>query len=97
MGDMLVAVCPCGYESKMVRSGCGFVVHSGLAPALCRTCHEYVTVDPSRARVRCATCRRKPEVLQAFVAGEGPSESQAFECPACGKFTAVFQNCGIWD
>lgn len=97
MGDILTAACPCGYESDSLFVGCGFVVRSAQVPALCRTCHRYVTVDPSRPRVRCPTCRRKPDIAPAFMADSGPAEGQAFECPVCGATSAVFQECGEWD
>ena len=55
MGDMLVATCPCGYESDMLFVGCGMEVYAGIAPALCRHCRKYVTVDPSKLRLHCPT------------------------------------------
>src|SRR5688500_10992934 len=97
MGDILVAVCPCLYESEMLLVGCGFSARPALVPAHCRTCHKFISVDPTRARVRCSTCRRKPEVLEAFLTDEDPDLSEAFECPMCGMVTAVFHTSGVWD
>jgi Zn finger protein HypA/HybF involved in hydrogenase expression len=94
---MLTASCPCGYESKTLYVGCGMAVHAARVPAMCRRCHRFFTVDPSQPRLRCPSCRRKPEVLQAFLADEDPNPDQTFECPACGQVTATFGNCGIWD
>ncbi len=94
---MLVATCPCGYESDMLFVGCGMEVYAGIVPALCRHCRKYVTVDPSKPRLRCSTCGRKPEVVDAFLADKDPDALQTFECPACGNATAHFENSGCWD
>ncbi|GEM_PF-4620289 len=97
MGDILTVVCPCGYESDSLFVGYGSIEGPAQVPALCRTCHQYLTVEPSRPRVRCPTCRRKPHVVAAFMADDGPEEGQAFECPACGDVSAVFRETGLWD
>jgi len=97
MGNILAAVCPCGYESEPLFVGCGMIEGPFHVPALCRACHQYVTVDPSRPRVRCRTCRRKPQVVAAFIDAAGGDTDQPVECPACGALSAVLEEQGCWD
>jgi ribosomal protein L37AE/L43A len=95
MGLFFHVSCPCGYENPMVIEGIGFagVPH---APALCRHCREVVSVRTDTKRLRCPTCRRKPELFDLGDEDAAPV-TDGYSCPRCERDSLHLVPAGTWD
>ncbi len=93
MGEMLLARCICGYESRPY-AGSGMVQGPEYAPALCRHCRELVSV-PVKPGSGCPRCGAPTEPL--CKGSRGKWDGQRYEFPRCGKPTLRLSFAGVWD
>ncbi len=112
MGDIIIAVCPCGLTSKQIFRGIGFIYFETghfCEPAYCDTCGIVEGKEASRSYSKCPSCRRKMKFYnpqlneqEEEVSGE-PAFSHYLEgetqwhCPKCKQETLKFENIGCWD
>jgi Zn finger protein HypA/HybF involved in hydrogenase expression len=61
MGDMLQALCECGFKSKIILAGGGIVnfTHYCGAPAVCLHCQEFLIKNYKKKYSKCPSCGKK--------------------------------------
>lgn len=98
VGDIVVARCRCGYQSKQLFIGSGMMPRDRWL-ALCAHCREVVSVDVQEKRLRCPQCRRKPKLVQPERRRIEERGATLFptECPSCGQSSLQFHFVGVWD
>ncbi len=100
MGDLVQALCACGYESDILLDGCGWNPDSGRDLARCDHCQQIVSVPSRAARKRCPKCRRKVDLLPADERDDsqrGNAPRVGLECPHCHQPSMRLESAGLWD
>jgi DNA-directed RNA polymerase subunit RPC12/RpoP len=100
MGQIIKAVCVCGYASGELLEGYGMAgPHSGRRLASCARCREVVSVDSSPDRRHCPKCRHSVVVIDLpdDDNDEASLEDVHVDCPRCGKSTLQLVFAGLWD
>jgi len=110
MGDLLKAVCRCGYQSGELAHGYGFSSGrdgSFYTIGYCETCSIVDTVDGREATPTCEHCHEAVQIYRAAVSQSGAdngfadaddlTEKRDWHCPKCKQPTLTFQTIGLWD
>lgn len=100
MGNLLKAVCVCGYTADLVE-GSGM---AGPEPryelAHCDRCQEIVSIRSSNVRRRCPQCQGAVSAVvferRRSIDSAGEPEFEKIQCPRCGK-PAALALVGLWD
>ena len=100
MGSVLQARCECGYVSREIFAGGGFDGGRNV-PARCDHCREVITLDPTKQRLRCSRCGRKPAATYDVFANADELDETirpaTYESPRCHTPRLTFDFVGIWD
>jgi hypothetical protein len=59
MGKIIQAECDCGFKSKKIFAGCGFILSGLTAPALCTNCYTFTIRNYFQKYNYCSKCRSK--------------------------------------
>ncbi len=106
MGEIIKAICGCGYQSKELKFGAGMVdfEHSRTVPAISMTTAEIVELDIlakfpnpqlvpyTDPRLHDQNCNCTPlQVFDTFLPTAGNY------CPGCHQFRLMFESLGLYD
>lgn len=111
VGTLLVAQCPCGYESPELVEGTGELAPPAKTPAPCFSCRRVISVLAERDAPCCPRCKQRvhayyapprtastPEECDEEAQDlEGPLLTDPWECPRCRKHTLLFRLVALWD
>jgi predicted Zn-ribbon and HTH transcriptional regulator len=111
MGNIIMATCPCGLESKEILQGIGFNYyenHQRMEPAYCDHCGIVAGRDMSKSISKCPKCRRKMRYYfedlemdsgneEDFPDSEYLESKEFWHCPRCKQETLKFEGMGCWD
>lgn len=107
MGDLLKAVCQCGYESDLLNIGVGFSFpETGhvFTVAYCNQCKNVQSVDDAGEPPLCETCNQQLTYYEVefrkLRPGCEPYEAivgERWYCPVCKTHSLHFEWSGLWD
>ena len=93
MGDVYLALCPCGYQADDLLVGSGMAgPESDCELGRCEHCRQIVSVNSNDVRHRCPSCGQKVALIDRRHLGEVPQV-----CPKCAAPSLALQHVGLWD
>lgn len=109
MGHTIDATCTCGFDARDLMIGGGMRDHTTNCsyPAICKGCHDIVTVNLLDAAPSCSECEgtevtayNRPELLMTLGRpvsnwGDLTLTDGKYLCPKCGSFELSFRGGGV--
>ena len=109
MGDVIMALCECGFEDRDIYLGVGMMGGPACAVCYCDECENVQEIPVYESPKICDKCRNNltPYVRISgdeededeidFTGGGNDSEGTFYHCPKCKNNTLKFHCIGIWD
>jgi ribosomal protein L37AE/L43A len=109
MGDVVNAICQCGFEENDCFIGVGMDYPTSLwnpEPAICFHCFRLQIANYNSKRPRCSKCKKRltfyrDDLSLSIQMNNVPLETESYAskylCPKCGEKHLEFVYHGIWD
>jgi hypothetical protein len=93
MGDVYMALCPCGYKAEDLLLGSGMAgPESDCELGRCEQCREIVSISSNDVRRRCPNCHQRVSLVD-----RRHLEEKTQVCPKCSAPSLHLQHVGLWD
>ena len=104
MGDIVLGICNCGYQSDELFLGVGMEVDIGKTVCYCNDCKQIQTVPKYNVPKLCENCKKDLIPYNSisdegvdFKGGNSNSEGKNYHCPNCKQESLMFHWDGLWD
>ena len=103
MGDIVIGLCSCGFQSDDLYLGVGMMGGVDKTICYCTNCKKVQTEPSYNYPKICSDCEKD---LISYVSDEDELELKnqfikddvkGYYCPSCNQESLVFLKCGLWD